>query len=153
MAKLTEEERIRIMDELAAANHDWLERKRLELGARWMLVVDGKVLTHGPTFDNFPSDEEVEELCRKTGKMPLLHTTPLLIEEHAIWHPTIYPADLYPILPVTFEGGGRSVEIIADFDTGAADTYVDAEMLQNQGIIHITPATPWRRESHLGQDF
>ncbi len=45
------------------------------------------------------------------------------------------------------------MEIIADFDTGAADTYADAAMLQNQGIIRITPTTPWRRESHLGQDF
>lgn len=118
-----------------------------------MLVVNGKVLMHGLILDNFPSDEEVEELCRRAGKMLLLHTAPLLIEEYAAWHPTIYPADLYPTLPVTFEVGGRSTEIITDFDTGAADTYVDAAMLQNQGIIHITPVTPRCRESHLGQDF
>lgn len=106
----------------------------------------------GLTLDNFPSDEGMEELCRRTGKMLLLYTAPLLIEEYAVWHPTIYPADLYPTVPVTFEVVGRSTEIITDFDTGAADTYVDAAMLQNQGIIHITLA-PRRRESHLGQDF
>ncbi|MFN4179276.1 MAG: hypothetical protein ACK4I8_03095 [Armatimonadota bacterium] len=153
MAKLTEEERIRIMDELATANHEWLEQKRIELGARWMLVVDGEVLMHGPTLDNYPSDEELEELCRKTGKMLLYHEAPLLIEERSPWSTTVYHADLYPTLPVTFTGNGQSVDVVADFDTGSPDCAVNADMLRSQGVIQITPFTPWRHASHLGQVF
>lgn len=153
MAKLPEEERIRIMDELADANHDWLEWKRIELGARWMLVVDGQVLAHGPTFANYPSDEELEGLCRRMGKMVLYHEAPLLIEERSPWSPTIYPADLYPTLPVTFTGNGQSIDVVADFDTGSPDCAVNADMLRSQGVIQIAPFTPWRRSSHLGQDF
>ncbi|MCS7265783.1 MAG: hypothetical protein NZ805_13230 [Armatimonadetes bacterium] len=153
MLKLTDEERIRIMDELADANRDWLERKRIELGARWMLVVDGQILAHGPTFENYPSDEEIEDLCRRTGKMLLFHEAPLLIEEVSLWSATIYPADFYPTLPVTFTGNGQSTDVVADFDTGSPDCVVDADMLASQGIIQIAPFTPWRRSSHLGQDF
>ncbi len=45
---------IRIMDELPDRKLEWLEKKRQELGARWMLVVDGEVLMHGPTVQNYP---------------------------------------------------------------------------------------------------
>jgi hypothetical protein len=152
-ASLPEEERIRIMDELADSNSDWLERKRAELGARWMIVVDGMVLAHGPTWANYPSDEELDELCHNTGKMLLLHAAPLLIEEGLPWHPTIYPADLYPTLPVTFMRNGQSIDVEADFDTGSPDTCLDADLLTSQGVIQVAPSTPWRRDSHLGRDF
>ncbi|MCS6858698.1 MAG: hypothetical protein NZT92_00075 [Abditibacteriales bacterium] len=128
MANLPEEERIRIMDELADLNHDWLERKRVELGARWMIVVDGEVLAYGPTLANYPSQQEMREMCEKTGKMLLLHEAPLLIEERAPWHPTIYAADSYPTLPITFTGNNRSVDVVADFDTGSCDVCVNADV-------------------------
>ncbi len=153
MVKLSEEERLRIMDELADINNDWLERKRVELGARWMLVVDGEVLAHGPTLANYPSQQELYEMCEKTGKMLLLHEAPLLIEERSAWHPTIYPADSYPTLPITFTGNNQSADVVADFDTGSSDVCVDADVLQGQGIIQIPPFTPWRRATHLGRDF
>ncbi len=153
MAKLPEEERIRIMDELSDANADWLERKRIELGARWMLVVDGEVLMHGPTWQNYPLDEEIKELCHKTGKMLLLHTAPLLIEEGTPWHPTIYPTDVYPTLPVVFSGNGQSVDVVADLDTGSSEVYADADLLGSRGVIQIGPFIPWRRDTHLGRGF
>lgn len=151
--KLDEVERILLMDKLSDRNADWLERKRLELGARWMLVVDGEILVHGETWDNYPSDEEIEQLCYRSGRMLLLHTAPLLIEERSHWHTTIYRSDPYPTLPVTFSGRRRQANIVADFDTGSPDVCVDADLLANRGVIRILPFTPWRRANHLGEAF
>jgi hypothetical protein len=153
MARLPEEERIRVMDELADLNEDWLERKRVELGARWIIVVDGEVLAHGPTLANYPSQQELRELCQKTGKMLLLHAAPLLIEEAVSWHRTIYPADFYPTVGVAFRGSGQSVQVAADFDTGAPDVCVDSTLLEANGVITVNAEEPWRRDVHLGQRF
>ncbi len=84
MASLDIEERSRIMNELEERNREWLLRKCEELGAMWLLVVDGQIYAHGKNLaDNPPTDEEKLELARRTGKLPLMFLHPALfwIEE------------------------------------------------------------------------
>lgn len=153
VAKLSLDERNEVMSELGDRNRAWLEKRRRDLGARWMIVVDGEVLRHGSTLANYPPQEELRNLCHRTGKMLLLHAAPLLIEEAAPWNPTVYSEDFYPTVVVAFTGNQQSVEVTADFDTGAADVCVDSSLLEDAGIVTISDEEPWRRDEHLGRRF
>ncbi len=121
MAKLSLEERGKVMSPLEEPNTSWLERKCAELNAGWLVVVDGQVLAHGARLSDNPlSDEQLLALCHQTGKFPLfyIHPNRLLIEETSAWNSTIYPNDFYPTLSMTFTGNGASADVTADFDTG-----------------------------------
>jgi hypothetical protein len=105
-------ERSRQMEELEAQNQTWLERKCEELGASWLIVVDGEVLTYGATLAGYVTDDALQEWCEQTGKLPLVYEHPrsLAIEESVSWHATVYPQDAYPALGLTLVGNGnRSV--------------------------------------------
>lgn len=144
MAKLDIDTRSHIMQELQERNRQWLERKLQELGARWILVMDGKVLMHSPNMQGYLTDEEFLDLCSKTGKVPLLYLKLRPIEERVAWHPTVYRNDAYPTIPLRVSNGGVSWETAADFDTGALDVHLDANTLEKQGLIsnHLVKS-PW----------
>jgi len=151
--RMSEEERQSVMDELEQRNRVWLERMRQVLRAEWLLVVDGKVVRYGASWDEYPSDNELETLIQRLGKVPLLSAADPMIEETA-WSLTRYPADFYPTLPVTFQGlTGRSITLVADFDTGSRHTFADADLLQRQGIITLPPTTLWAVGWHLNRPF
>ncbi len=155
MASLGIEERSRIMNELEERNREWLLKKCEELGAMWLLVVDGQVYAHGKNLaDNPPTEEEILELANQTGKLPLffIHPSLLWVEETA-WHPTIYAGDFYPAVRCRFRGNGSFWETSADFDTGSASTFVSYEEISAQGFVQLLPSDVIRQLSHLGQVF
>ncbi|MCX7969556.1 MAG: hypothetical protein N3B10_13870 [Armatimonadetes bacterium] len=155
MAKLDIEERSRIMNELERRNMDWLLRKCEELGAMWLLVVDGQVYAHGKNLaDNPPTDEEILELAEGTGKLPLFFMHPALfwIEETA-WNPTVHAGDMYTTLPCRFAHNGASWHTAADFDIGSASTFASYENLFSFGVVQMLPSDVLRQMTHLGQIF
>jgi hypothetical protein len=151
--RMSEEERQSVMDELEQRNRVWLEWMRRTLQAEWLLVVDGKIVRYGASWNEYPSDDALEALIQQLGKVPLLFAADPLIEETA-WSPTRYPDDFYPTLSVTFQGlAGQGITLVADFDTGSRHTFADADLLQRQGVIHLLPTTLWAVGWHLNRPF
>jgi hypothetical protein len=151
--RMSEEERQAAMDELEQRNRVWLEWMRRTLQAEWLLVVDGKIVRYGASWNEYPSDDALEALIQQLGKVPLLFAADPLIEETA-WSPTRYPDDFYPTLSVTFQGlAGQGITLVADFDTGSRHTFADADLLQRQGVIHLLPTTLWAVGWHLNRSF
>jgi hypothetical protein len=151
--RMSEEERQATMDELEQRNRVWLEWMRQTLQAEWLLVVDGKIVRYGASWNEYPSDDALEALIQQLGKVPLLFAADPLIEETA-WSPTRYPDDFYPTLSVTFQGlAGQGITLVADFDTGSRHTFADADLLQRQGVIHLLPTTLWAVSWHLNRSF
>ncbi len=155
MAKLDIEERSKIMNELEQRNMDWLLRKCEELGAMWLLVVDGQIYAHGKNLaDNPPTDEEILELAEKTGKLPLFFIHPALLwVEETVWNPTVHKDDIYPTLPCRFARENVSWFTIADFDTGSASTFASYEDLLSYGVVQMLSSDVLRQMAHLGQIF
>jgi hypothetical protein len=151
--RMSEEERQAVMDELEQRNRVWLEWMRRTLQAEWLLVVDGKIVRYGASWNEYPSDDALEALIQQLGKVPLLFAADPLIEETA-WSPTRYPDDFYPTLSVTFQGlAGQGITLVADFDTGSRHTFADADLLQRQGVIHLLLTTLWAVGWHLNRPF
>jgi hypothetical protein len=151
--RMSEEERQATMDELEQRNRVWLEWMRQTLQAEWLLVVDGKIVRYGASWNEYPSDDALEALIQQLGKVPLLFAADPLIEETA-WSPTCYPDDFYPTLSVTFQGlAGQRITLVADFDTGSRHTFADADLLQRQGIIALPLTTLWAVGWHLNRPF
>ena len=151
--RMSEEERQAVMDELEQRNRVWLEWMRRTLQAEWLLVVDGKIVRYGASWNDYPSDDALEALIQQLGKVPLLFAADPLIEETA-WSPTRYPEDFYPTLSVTFQGlAGQRITLVADFDTGSRHTFADADLLQRQGIIALPLTTLWAVGWHLNRPF
>ncbi|MFN3420515.1 MAG: hypothetical protein ACK40X_02150 [Armatimonadota bacterium] len=156
MAKLDIEERSRIMNELEKHNLEWLMRKCEDLGAMWLLIVDGQIYAHGKNLaDDPPTDEEILELAQRTGKFPLffLHPSLLRIEE-VRWHPTLHVGDAYPTVRLRLGDGSLFWETIADFDTGSVSKDVVKLafiLLQCQYLMtsasrhHTSPSTSFAR--------
>jgi hypothetical protein len=72
--------------EAKKANAKWIATKLQELGADWLIVIDGKIVAQGPSLQTFPHEEEFEELCKKVGKFPFVIFNPriFLIEESVL---------------------------------------------------------------------
>jgi hypothetical protein len=129
------DERSRLMEALRQRNRAWLEQKCQEMGAGWLLVVDGAVVAHGAMLDDYPTDQEMEAICDRTGKFPLLfiQKTLLAIEETTLWPATIYSGDFYPTLTVTlaentrlqrdYAPGGRNSDGAIEGQVCPADFY------------------------------
>ncbi|MCS7187355.1 MAG: hypothetical protein RMK89_10430 [Armatimonadota bacterium] len=149
--RMSEEERLKVMDELEQRNRKWLEQIRETLGAFWLLVIDGQIVKWGKSPTDFPLPEELEKLCQQLGKIPLWYESNPLIEEGTSWQPTAYASDAYPSLPIVFANGSQKWETTADFDTGAIEVYTSAEMLEQRGVFAFSPVTLWRKGQHLGQ--
>ena len=98
----TDEQQRRYQSEAERENIKWIEKRLDDLHATWLIVVDGKIIAHGPSLQTFPHEEEFEALCEKLGKYPFVIFSPrmFLIEEAAGWHPTEIPGDAYPVISV-----------------------------------------------------
>jgi hypothetical protein len=120
------------------------------------MVVNGQVVKHGATLDNYPEDEEFIELCQKTGKYPFVFFSPRVfaIEEHpTAWHETYEPNDHYPAVAITLSGYENWLITEADLDTGAMDCYCDLDLLTARGIVKIQPQEFEDTSEHLSQSF
>ncbi|MDW8030077.1 MAG: hypothetical protein RMK94_16995 [Armatimonadota bacterium] len=152
-SKLSPKERGQILQALERRNRTWLEQKLKELKARWLLVIDGEILRYGTTLTEQLTDEELMSICHKWGKLPLLFMPLRPIEETSRWYLTIYENDAYPTVALRVLSDSITCDFIADFDTGASEVYLDADVLERQGIIQITFADPIYESIHLGQPF
>lgn len=155
-AALPLEEKSRYHDEAEEINQRWVEAQLKKHSAKWIMVVDGRVVRHGTTMKNFPNHEEIIALCNSTGKYPFVFFSPRVfaIEELATsWHTTKEPNDSYPALSINLLGNNNHVETEADLDTGAIDCYAPLEMLQANGIVKIQSGDVVRFSKHLGQTF
>lgn len=72
-------ERRRYQSEAEALNQQWLEKRFRTLGANWLMVVDGKVVKHGASLDDYPGDEEMRELRQNAGKIPFVFFSKYLL--------------------------------------------------------------------------
>jgi hypothetical protein len=124
-------------------NKSWIESQLQEHKAGWMVVIDGRVIAHGKSLDDYPDEAEIRRICKKTGEFPFVFVSDrlLAIEESAtIWHQTVHPDDYYPTLGLRFLSFDRagSVELVADFDTGALSTFAELDRLVSSGIIETS---------------
>jgi len=137
---LPREERRRYQGEAKKLNRRWIETQFKKLDAKWMMVIDGRVVEHGTTFDNYPEDDEFLEFCQKTGKYPFVFFSPRVfaIEENSTaWHKTYEPNDSYPAVAITLAGYNKNLTTAADLDTGAMGCYGDLALLMTNGIVKI----------------
>ncbi len=152
-AKMLPRERGMLLQALEQQNREWLERKLKELNARWLLVIDGEVVRYGTATTDYLTDEELLALCRERGKLPLLFMPLRPIEETTRWHSTIYDNDAYPTITLRVLSDNATYDLIADFDTGSSEVYLDADTLVRQRIIRVIDADPIYESTHLGRPF
>jgi len=149
-------ERRRYFSEAKKQNHRWIENQFENLKAKWIMVIEGQVIKHSATLDDYPDDEEFETFCDKTGKYPFIFFNPLVfaIEELATtWHKTKASGDSYPALSITLSGNSNRFETRADLDTGAIDSYCSFELLKSRGVIKTYLKEPEYDSEHLSQPF
>jgi hypothetical protein len=118
---LPREEKSRYHDEAEELNWRWVQKQLNSLQAKWIMVVDGQVVSHGATLKNFPGREDIVKICERTGKYPFAFFSPRIfaIEELSNpWHTTKDAGDAYPALSISLLGNNNRVQTEADFDTG-----------------------------------
>lgn len=133
-------ERRRYQDEAEELNRRWVENQLISHGAKWIMVVDGRVVKHGAALDDYSDDEDFLALCEKAGKYPFVFFSPAVfaIEENSTsWHMTKYAGDAYPTLAIAISENANRLETEADLDTDAVDCYCDLELLTTNGIAKI----------------
>lgn len=149
-------ERRRYQSEARNHNALWIENQFNRLAAKWIMVVDGRVVQHGATLDNYPEDEEFLEFCQKTGKYPFVffNKRVFAIEESpTAWHKTRDNNDYYPAATIVLSNTSNQFITEADLDTGAIDCYSDLELLLTNGIITVRAQDFEDTSEHLGQSF
>jgi len=149
-------ERRRYQDEAEELNRRWVENQLISFGAKWIMVVEGRVVKHGATLDDYSDDEDFLALCEKTGKYPFVFFSPevFAIEENSTsWHTTKYAGDTYPTLAIAISGNNNRLETEAELDTGAVDCYCDLELLTTNGITKIHAKSFEKTSKHLSRPF
>lgn len=156
-AVLPREEKCRYHGEAEELNQRWVEAQLQQHQAKWLMVVDGKVVQHGATLKNFPDHDELIALCKGTGKYPFAFFSPRVfaIEEQltTTWHITNAPNDFYPALSIKLSELNRHFETAAGLDTGAIDCYAALELLETNGIVKARDGDVVRIARHLGQSY
>ncbi|MDZ7290104.1 MAG: hypothetical protein ONB44_01630 [candidate division KSB1 bacterium] len=151
----TPEERFQYLNNAKKINANWIKKHLQELGAAWLMVVDGEVIAHGASIQHLPQEQEFDALCEKHGKYPFVFFNPRLfmIEEASAWHQTVEPDDAYPTVSVKLQSTRGDLELVADFDTGAMDSYFDFDLLEQYGLLTQGPRDYEDESVHLGQNF
>ncbi|MCI0690815.1 hypothetical protein L0337_02290 [candidate division KSB1 bacterium] len=151
----SEDQQAQYLAEAKKANATWIEKRLQDLGAAWMIVVEGKIIAHGPTLQTLPHDEEFDALCEKYGKFPFVFFSPrlFLIEETALCHSTTTPGDAYPTIWISLKADKVGTALEADFDTGAFDAYFNLDLLTQSGVIKAKKRTVYDESAHLGKNF
>jgi hypothetical protein len=153
---LPREERRRYLDGAEPPNQAWIEKQLARLQASWIMVVDGRVVLHGATMQDYPEDEEFLLLCERTGKYPFIFFHPLVhaIEESAsTWHETIQPKDAYPTLALSLLKNDNRLALTADLDIGSLNSFGDIDLLKKSGVIEILPHQSERDSRHLSRPY
>jgi RNA polymerase sigma-70 factor (ECF subfamily) len=155
---MAREEKIRLQETAEHKNAVWLQWKFSTLpGVSWMMVVDGEVISCGKPKD-YPSDAQLLELIRDKGggKYPFYFDNPLeRVIEESCWHPTSINGDFYPNVPIRLGdlAGEATIQVEADFDTGARSLFVGFEWARDNAIAQPLPADPIKQGIQLGQVY
>jgi hypothetical protein len=149
------EERFQYLNNAEKVNTRWVERQLQKLNAAWLMVIDGGVVAHGTSIQSLPREQEFNALCDKYGKYPFVffNQREFMIEEGTVWHSTKDPEDAYPTIGIKLRGGSGETTILADFDTGAKNSYFDLDFLRQRGLLTIGARDHERASVHLGQNF
>lgn len=153
---LPREERRRYQGEAKKLNRRWIETQFKKLDAKWMMVIDSRIVEYGTTFDNYPEDDEFLGLCQKTGKYPFVFISPRVFaieESSTAWHRTYERDDSYPVVAITLSDYNKNLTTAADFDTGAMGCYADLALLFANGIVKIQPQEFEDTSEHLSQPY
>ncbi len=153
---LPSHEKLRYQDEAEELNQEWARKQLSERNAKWLLVVDGQVVSYGKDLDDYPEDAEFFALCQKVGKYPFIFFSPAVfaIEESAtLWHATDDSADAYPALALKISENNAALETEADLDTGAIECYCSAELLIEHKIILPDTKRFLKTSRHLSQPY
>jgi hypothetical protein len=153
---LPSEHKHRYFGEAEELNQRWIENQLTKLGAKWIMVVDGQVVLHGATLDDYPEDEDFFALCEKTGKYPFVFFSPLVfaIEElPTVCNKTKQPGDAYPAVSITVSGNNKHFETMADLDPGVVDCYRPLELLITNDVVKVQLKDPLYASKHLSQPF
>lgn len=149
------EERFQYLNNAKKVNANWIRKHLQDLNAAWLMVIDGQVIAHGSSIQHLLQDQEFDALCEKYGKYPFVFFNPRLfmIEEAAAWHRTVEPDDAYPTVAVKLQSAQRSLDLVADFDTGAIDSYFNFDLLIQYGLVKQSHRDYEDESAHLGQNF
>jgi hypothetical protein len=154
--RLSVEERCKLKQRLKEQNHHWLQEKFSAPRTAWLAVIDGEVIASGKTLKDLPLAKQNVEISRRTGKFPFIFINDdfMLIEESgSTWHETNDPGDFYPTLPVTLISASTAIEIIGDFDTGAAQTFANYDFLASRNLIRSEIGDDYDSSRHLSRSF
>ena len=124
-------------------NNGWIENQLREYDAGWLVVVDGRVISYGKNLNDYPDGAELKRICEKTRVFPFVFVNDLLLaveEGTPVWHQTVHPDDHYPTLGLRLQSldAAKTIDLVADFDTGALGTFVDLDRLISGSIIQTT---------------
>ncbi len=154
--KLSFKERAALKRQLQAQNRKWLDEKFSSLKAAWLMVLDGEIIGSGNNLHDYPRTEQIRKLSQQLGKRPFIFVNELLLaieETRSQWNPTVYGNDFYPTVLVALQNGPNVLEIVADFDTGAASSFADYELLRSHNIIDSDEDEEAESSEHLGYTF
>jgi hypothetical protein len=118
--------------------------------------MDGEVIASGDSLHNYPRIEQIREIISRYGKQPFIFINDLFVaieESHSNWNPTVYRRDFYPTVSLTLRTDSGSVEIVADFDTGAASSFIDLDLLLSHQVIDLYESENVVSSKHLGESF
>lgn len=149
-------EKLRYQDEAEELNQDWVLNWLRKSRVKWLMVVDGQVVSQGKDLDDYPEDEAFFKFCQELGKYPFIFFSPTVfaIEEGATqWHATDDPADAYPTLPLKISENGGNFATEADFDTGAVECYCSTELLLKHNLISTEAKRFLKTSRHLSQPY
>jgi hypothetical protein len=149
------EERFQYLNNAKKINANWIKKHLQELNAAWLMVIDGQVIAHGSSIQHLPQDQDFDALCEKYGKYPFVFFNPRLfmIEEASAWHRTVEPDDAYPTVAVKLQSAQGALDLVADFDTGAIDSYFDFDLLSQHSLVKQSHRDYEDESAHLGQNF
>jgi hypothetical protein len=149
------EERFQYLNNAKKINANWIKKHFQDLRAAWLMVIDGQVIAHGASIQQLPQEQGFDALCEKHGKYPFVFFNPRLfmIEEASAWHNTVEPDDAYPTVSVKLQGVRAALDLVADFDTGAMDSYFDFDLRVRHGLLTQGPRDYEDESVHLGKNF
>lgn len=140
--------RAELVARAAELGRERIERELAERSARWIVIVGSDVLASSSSLDAMPSPTEVLAMGRERGLTPYLFEAPLIEElgPTSSWSRTSLgiAGDRHPTLAVAVNGRA----LVADLDTGAHGTLLDARLAADRDESHV-----WFGGVHLGQAF
>lgn len=141
---LSPEERDRVHIQAYEGNRCWIERTLGELGAEWILVLNGEVRQWSRDPQEYPSDGDLMQLAEEADEVPFVFIRSPLVEE-STWS-TLDGEDFYPTLEIRV--GGHV--LVADFDTGSPRTLLDHDWLDTRRVAPSVTMSAIHVLRHLG---